>query len=243
MMDLTCMNLGEKMEAVSQIKAERETPIIGVIGASVPDSLYDELDGMGLGYKLRMHLKDQRGTIFTGGVGGVGVDTYKGVVLGTKDLRRESGNEVPDKFFLLVPETVEVGRKIIPYCPPAEYKALAKSLGKKIDMVVAGYSMGERRMYVAEVADVLIMANGGLGTLDEALLGVKNGRPVIPITSTSGAAMYLNYLVKSKSGDRLLERLAERGIDINPRKMNLDLVRPADDVEEAIEILRTVTPD
>ena len=57
---------------------QRSRPLIAVIGAAKPGPDYTRKKGVAIGYKLREFLGgDRDGTIFTGGVEGVGVDVRK----------------------------------------------------------------------------------------------------------------------------------------------------------------------
>src|SRR3989304_2801298 len=146
------------------------------------------------------------GHLFTGGVEGVGLDVYLGAAMYAKE------NKVPSKFFALIPEFNMVpvygggdeegygfvgfvgsmarptSFNQVPYDIPAAYYNTARLLGEKCKEVRAGEDMSERRAYVAAVADVLVVLNGGHGTLDEAVTAIERGVPVIVVQNTGGAA-------------------------------------------------------
>jgi glycosyltransferase involved in cell wall biosynthesis len=187
----------------SQVREKYERPIIGIIGSSWPKD-YNRADARAIGEILRRYVGSKSGTLFTGGVSGAGLDAYEGIVTACnrgKFLRRLKVQS--DKFFVLVPEECEVfinpmnrglGTMFVPYEVPEEYNLLAAATkDKQLDIVRAGTDMGERRRYVAEVGDVFVVINGGLGTLEEALFSIKNGKPVIA-SDTGGAAEILSRI-------------------------------------------------
>ena len=170
---------------LADFKREGRSPIIGVIGATFPTMPYKKHMGMKVGYVLRSYVEREEGSIFTGGVEGVGVDVYTGVTRFCIDEGIRRGELLEDGFFVLIPENIEVGSKetyrTMKYNPPDSYEALAQlSRRRELDIVRAGANMNERREKVAEVADVIITVNGGMGTLDEAVNKIrgKKGTPV-----------------------------------------------------------------
>ena len=117
-------------------------PIIGVIGATAPQNDYNRNQGIKVGYKLREAI-NSAGTIFTGGVNGVGVDVYIGVMKFCVD----HGN-LDDKFFVLIPQflTIRGTQEQISYDTPEAYHVLAALTTKgHLEIVYAGDSMDERR--------------------------------------------------------------------------------------------------
>ena len=158
---------------LEEITTEYEHPIIGVIGATVPLENYDSDDAYRLGYDLR-ELVDKKGTLFTGGVPGVGIDVYKGIIHYCLE------KKVKDKFFILFPD-MELE-------PPEEYFRLAEQTGGILNVEKAGKDMEERRNYVGGVADYLVVVNGSHGTIDEILKGLALEKPVICLENSGGAA-------------------------------------------------------
>src|SRR3989338_7902135 len=137
--------------SLEEITSKYEHPIIGVIGAACPSPDYDSQEARRLGYKLR-ELVEQGGSLFTGGVSGVGVDVYKGIV--DYCLKKK----VEDKFFVLLPD--------MEFEPPQEYFKLSKRTKNKVLRVEGmGQDMEERRTYLGAIADLLVVANGSIGTI------------------------------------------------------------------------------
>ena len=190
--------------------------------------------GMKVGYVLRSYVEREEGSIFTGGVEGVGVDVYTGVTRFCIDEGIRRGELLEDGFFVLIPENIEVGSKetyrTMKYNPPDSYEALAQlSRRRELDIVRAGANMNERREKVAEVADVIITVNGGMGTLDEAVNALKLSKRVITLPYTGGAARVLDKL-RNPIGRRI--RLASCGFgDVN---VDFDLIIPASSSEEML---------
>lgn len=192
-----------------EIASKYESPIIGIIGATSPLPDYDSDDAYRLGYELRETI-GEKGSLFTGGVAGVGIDVYRGIV----DYCVEHG--VEDKFFVLFPD-IRAG-------PPREYFILAdKTKNKRLRVERAGADMEERRSYVGAVADLLVLINGASGTLEESLKGLYLGKPIVCLQNSGGAA---EVIAKIQKGE----------IDV---RFNLDhnLIKPFDSITEIVNYL------
>ncbi len=234
-----------------KIRSEKEVPIIGIIGSTSPINPYTRNMGVDVGYELRKYLNDKKGTLFTGGVNGVGVDVYTGVLkycienYGKRVLPFKK-NIPDDRFFVLVPEEMEMPlfhgifkeenihessfTKVI-YEPPEAYTALAALSSKhKLDIIRAGENMNKRRKYVAKVADALVVVNGGYGTLDEALSLLLEGKPLITLPYSGGAAKELLDIKERKIPIAKSHRLP---LD----KLDLNLINIAHDTSELISNL------
>jgi HAD superfamily hydrolase (TIGR01484 family) len=135
---------------------------VGVIGAIHPTVDYQKEQGEVVGARLADVVRSMNGWIFTGGVGGVGVDVFRGLAA-QKDTR--------EKFLVILPEGTNVN---------SGYEEVA-GVGQEIQRQTIGVSMSGRRMGIALAANVLVVINGGAGTLDEAIVGLKNGRPVVAL--------------------------------------------------------------
>jgi len=144
---------------------------IGIIGAAAPTKGYLPQIGVELGRKLRVYLGD-KGFVFTGGVSGVGVDVYQGVV--------EASNGEEDRFFILLPEGMFAGRDYGDISPNGQVKTAH-----------FGDDMFERRIGMGKVADALIVLNGRAGTLHEAVSALENNRKVIALNyGGAGSLLY-----------------------------------------------------
>ena len=202
-------------------------PLIGILGSTRPTKDYKKKMGIDVGYVVRQHLKDRVGYVFTGGVGGVGIDAYKGVTLYCEDESNTTGVLPDDKFFILIPHRYNIrvknednlqGEKNLfstPYDPPEMYEKLG-SLSKRgsLDIVRAGSSMDERRRYVAEFADTAVVVNGGLGTLDEAFLALERGKRVITLPYSGGISVILEHILQKDSSLMFKNYLEEEQIVI-----------------------------
>ncbi len=198
---------------LEEITNKYEHPIIGVICATSPLPGYDSDDAYRLGYELR-GVVDKLGSLFTGGVSGVGIDVYRGIV----DYCLEKG--VEDKFFVLFPDR--------DFEPPQEYFKLAERTKNGILRVEkVGQDMEERRSYVGAVADLLVLVNGSVGTIDEALKGLFLGKQVVCLQNSGGAA---DVISKFKRGE----------IDI-PLNVNRELIKPFDTISEIVNYLSNNT--
>ncbi len=194
---------------LEEITSKYESPRIGIIGATSPLPDYDSDDAYRLGYELR-DVVNRKGSLFTGGVSGVGIDVYRGIV----DYCLEHG--VDDKFFVLFPN--------MKFEPPKEYSELAeKTKGGILRVERVGEDMEERRSYVGAVADLLVLVNGARGTIDEALKGLYLGKPVVCLQNSGGAAEVIS---KVKRGE----------IDI-PLDINKELIKPFDSITEIVNYL------
>ncbi|MBI2103363.1 LOG family protein [Candidatus Woesearchaeota archaeon] len=208
---------------IDTIRGEKQVPIIGVIGATNPTEEYSREMGISVGYALRKFGEDTNCSIFTGGVEGVGLDVYGGII--KYCLQNGKGD---DFFFTLIPEFdegqlnidkfTEVGmvskvRSKRAYRLPSAYHFLRSLLSPHdIAQVMVGKDMNERRKYVAEVADALVMVNGGLGTLDEAFNALKRPIPVFTLGNTGGMAEELASLRDRPIPPQLERALVEQGI-------------------------------
>ena len=185
-----------------------ELPLIGVIGATVPLHGYNSLNCRMLGYKLR-ELVNGGGTLFTGGVEGVGLDFYEGV----SDYCEE--HKTDDKFFVLFPEfNFEVNKS---------YHDLAKKTKNKILAIEKiGKDFEERRSYLAMLVDKLIVVNGSDGTMDEALKSLYFNKEVYSMAGSGGAA---DILKEIKEGKREKLPFLENLDNLYLSKSNEELIR------------------
>lgn len=238
---------------LAKIKSEFSGPRIGIIGATSPDYQYSTEIGNMAGFFARKFLDSfLNGFVFTGGVEGVGVDAFMGVSMHC--ISEKISNP---KFFVLIPSHVQVPvnpiyqeeeeddetpQKFIlqRYYLPRSYGEIKKFLdiqiGKNtiVPEVLAGESMGVRRDYVAACASVLIVVNGGNGTLDEAVSAIHTKVPVIVCRNSGGAASALADLKEGLSpSDRKYIGLYSEGI-------NKDLIHIAEDQWDIPEILSSL---
>ncbi len=198
---------------LEEITSKYKPPIIGVIGAEYPLPGYDSDDAYRLGYELREAM-GKKGSLFTGGVSGVGIDVYKGII----DYCLEKC--VEDRFFVLFPN-MEIE-------PPQEYFKLAEKLKNGVLRVERiGQDMEERRSYVGAIADLLVLINGSTGTIDEALKGLFLGKPVVCLQNSGGAA-------------DVISKLKSREIEI-PLNVDKELIKPFDSISEIINYLSNET--
>lgn len=194
---------------LEEIASKYERPIIGIVGAISPLPGYDSDDAYRLGHELR-RVVEKRGSLFTGGVAGVGVDVYAGIV----DYCSQNG--VGDKFFVLFPNISDQ--------PSEEYFALAERTKKRtLNVERAGKDMEERRTCVGALADGLVVVNGAEGSIDEVLKGLMFGKEAICLQNSGGAA---EVMAKIKKGE----------IQI-PLPLNRELIKPFDSISEAVNYL------
>ena len=163
---------------ITQIKTRYQNPNIAIIGAAAPDLDYNSVLGIKTGFFLRRLVENKPGRLFSGGVSGIGLDAYKGAIYYCMERKL-----VDDKFFLVFPD--------LPYKPPQEYFEYAAKIGKPLEIVSGGKDMLERRTKLAEVADLAVVLNGSLGTLDEALQLINRRKTIFCLNSSGGAAKYL----------------------------------------------------
>lgn len=239
---------------VYKIRENKEQPLIAIIGATVPTREYERRFGVEVGFLLRQHIESRRGTLFTGGVSGVGVDVYAGIMQYCVDeLRKQQINKkMPDdRFFVLVPgndcitfrkdlNLKEPEYESVPFEVPEAYHALGLiSERRKLDVVAAGNDLGERRAYLSQVADILIAVNGGMGTLDEALNAIENGKSVIALSYSGGAASML-HSIKDPSKVKKFKPKDIVSISRIRQDVNPNLIYVASDTQEMIQHLNSL---
>ena len=235
-----------KENLVQKIKGKYQKPIIGVIGATSPTGGYNDQIGIDIGYALRKYIHKISGNLFTGGVEGVGIDVYTGVMKFCRDQSITEGMIQDDRFFVLVPEKIvdydfESQVKIMfDYVCPSTYTVLGK-LSRKGNLTseIAGLTLAERRKYVGQVADLLVVLNGGYGTLDEAQIALRNNIPVVALTPTAGAAKILSDFKTGKLPFFIKRELTESNMDFGLNDSNL--IFPAEDLEELIGQVDLIT--
>lgn len=158
--------------------------LIAVIGASRPTKGYSSSMGRLVGYKLRESIKKDD-MIVTGGVRGVGLDVYRGVINYCKERKISD-----DQFMLIYPEIL--------IWPPLEYFDYAREINKGLEIRIEGEDMLERREKLAEICDCAVVLNGGWGTLDEVWLFLLKKKPVFGLGYSGGAASYIKKLHDGK---------------------------------------------
>ena len=224
---------------IDTIRREKQVPIIGVIGGTNPTEEYSREMGINVGYALRQLGEDITCSIFSGGVEGVGLDVYGGII----KYCLQNGKR-DDFFFTLIPELDEgqfnidkfTGSGMISKVRPKRAYHLPSLLSlNDIAQVMAGRDMNERRKYVAEVADALVMVNGGLGTLDEAFNALKRPIPVFTLGNTGGMAEELASLRDQPLSPQLERALVEQGIRSKGiHKGSIYLVSDAQDLDRQL---------
>jgi hypothetical protein len=185
---------------------------IGIIGSTTPSASYRPEMGLAAGIASRMALEQLGGGyVYTGGVEGVGVDSYGGV------LHYAYNHHVDPKFFAIIPETYtfvlnpkappkDRKLKTVAYSLPDDYlemQDLILSLHperelEEIPAFYGGKGMVDRREIIVQIADALVMLNGSNGTLDEAIRAANLGIPLIVCEYSGGAARLLSLLVQGK---------------------------------------------
>ncbi len=234
---------------VERIRREKGLPLIGVVGATVPTAPYRPKIGQQVGYNLRAYNSTVGGALFTGGVEGIGVDVYVGIMRYCIDVAKRTGDLKEDNFFVLVPthtmapfsiDLPRFRRKAIPpllhYSPPAEYSVLGSLTPKGgLDVVRAGENMTERREYVGAVADTLVVVNGGDGTLDEVIQAMQLGKKIITLPESGGTAALLGTIKKKPADPGLRQTLAK--MRISEQEINPDLIYVATDTKMILTCL------
>lgn len=218
-----------------------ERPLIAVIGATIPTKEYNATMGLDIGRAIRDNIDKHPGTIFTGGVEGVGVNVYHGVV-NHSFYYATFGRPIPKtRFFVLVPNNELVEDEITggfsnkKYEVPESYHELSKLARQELTIVRIGNNLKERRNYLAQIADVLVMINGSTGTLDEAILASKLSKKVFVLGNSGGLA---RTLVKCKEEKDYFEKLKK----IVPgarvlSEVNWDYIHPVKDTDDLIKNL------
>lgn len=162
--------------STDEILARHKRPIIAVLGSIEPDIEFELDDAVRLGYMLGEFCKEG-GTVMTGGVQGVGVAAYSGLL----DYCSESRNNI--SFFVLLPCDDNI--------QPIEYMDLASRSGHDLVIERIGRDMAERRVGLASVADIAVICNGAQGTLDEAINMLIKKKDIIVLANSGGAAKYI----------------------------------------------------
>jgi predicted Rossmann-fold nucleotide-binding protein len=177
------------------IRQETQAPRIAIIGATQPTEEYYPKQGHNVGYWLRQYIEDKKGTLFTGGVEGVGVDIYTGIIKYHLNYLLKTKKLPEERFFVLVPTNTRFRNGdnsfSLPYQIPQSYRCLPSLFNQDLKVIRAGDNMAERREYLSNVADAVVVLNGSGGTLEEAFFSLKQGKKVLPIPITGGAALDL----------------------------------------------------
>ena len=238
-------------ELVADIRESKQQPLIAIIGATVPTEGYGRGIGIEVGHLLRKHIEPRNGTIFTGGVDGVGIDAYIGVMKYCIDsLKNTPGKKISeDRFFVLVPEFDYIpmsqdlfeggGYRIVPFEVPKAYRTLgAFSARGELDVVIAGKDMEERRDYLVRVADVVIVINGGPGTLNEAVNALRNDKPVIALACSGGTASILSSVKDSFCAATNMPQGIPSTSSI--KKINTDLIYVASSTSDILRHMKAL---
>jgi len=181
---------------------------IGIIGATRPTDEYSSELGQRLGKRLRKYI-GERGFIFTGGVTGVGTDVYKGII-------EESGGR-DDRFFALLPKGIT---------PSMDYREISPS--RTVQTAYVGQDMFERRIGMGKIADLLIVLNGGYGTLHETVSAIDDGKKIIVLNHGGVGALLYN----AKLSNALSPTLIKAGL--KPEHLQNIITADLDHVENAI---------
>jgi len=120
--------------------------------------------------------------LFTGGVSGAGEKASQGAY----HYLKKKGENPLDRITSVVPQGCEPSH---PY-------------GQKLHR---GKDWGERRRELVKIADIFIVIGGGEGTRQEIAFAIGEGKPLIPIGSTSGEATRL-WQRFYQSGESLIGR-------------------------------------
>ncbi len=192
-------------QAAIAIRGKYPKPLIAAIGGGNPNVPYDIQMGLRVGQEMTVFMnKENRGTLFTGGMGGVGVDIFVGVV------KHRLFAKYPNHFFVLIPES-EVfsfqGKDELPieFREAEAYTKLAALADIPLVRERVGESLADRRVCLAATADFAICLHGTGGTLDEAASMIRRGKPVIVCEESGGISAdlcdYKERLVLSKDID------------------------------------------
>jgi len=175
--------------AVDEIRSSMQGPFIVTIGSKRPSAKYDSRFSIDLGYSLRQDINDKPGTLFTGGVTGIGVDTYIGIIKGCLDL-----NYSDDRFFVLVAEDFKPDNGYL----KAKYMHSGQT---NLNVQILGKNHIERRWHLSLISDYMITLNGESGTLEEALVGLEYGKSIITLPETGGVAELLAELKEASQSN------------------------------------------
>jgi predicted Rossmann-fold nucleotide-binding protein len=170
---------------VEELTQKHDHPIIGIIGSTIPTPSYYKRMGRDLGYLLREGLERKNGTLFTGGVAGVGVDFYSGIVEYCMD--NQTNN---DRFFCLFPDWE--------YNVDGGYTELSKLIRKEPVVERIGKDFNERREQLGRVGDVFVLLNGGEGSVHEAFCALFYNKPVLCHLESGGGVDLLYKLKKDE---------------------------------------------
>lgn len=229
---------------VKAVRGKHESPIIGIIGSSLPDYNYTAQVGVASGYIISEYCHKNNGSIFTGGVSGVGADVFTGVSLYCSKFKKKDS-----KFFVLIPEKTILNEfhqnenkemEEISFNLPKSYQIISQLTDTKITEERTGRFLSDRRLYVAEVADILVAINGGYGTLDEAILALRKNKPVLVLYGSGGAA---GALYKAKFKLRQLEKQFDH-LFIKPlSEQERNLIIPVENLSSLSTIIEFVNRD
>ena len=232
-----------------------KSPIIGIIGSTRPTKPYYQELGILVGYYLKKALHELgKGVLFTGGVTGVGVDVYAGIA--SYCIKEK----IPAEFLTIIPETYEVPLypknldyrydpgyepqfKSVKYKLPGDYNSITSLIdtyvpGDHCRIIRAGLNMEERRKHIANIPDMLVLLNGGYGTLDEAQQAVTNKIPVVVLAGSGGVS---DVLIAKKFGGQVLDPGYKEFLSPY-NKLDPQLIRVIGHPEELVGVVKTYFP-
>jgi hypothetical protein len=151
-----------------------------------------------------------------------------------------SGDMPDDKFFVLIPQfrLQRFGNlvQVSPASAAEAYYALASlSASQSLNVEYAGFDMRDRRRYFAELADTVVVVNGGAGTFEEAFNTLVQSKRVITFPESGGAARVLEQIKTRGISRSLAEELKEKGLSLDC--IRTDLIYAAGSVDEMLEQL------
>jgi HAD superfamily hydrolase (TIGR01484 family) len=190
---------------------------VAVIGATSLGEGYRQEQGEIIGGKLADLVRQMDGWIFTGGVRGVGVDVFRGLA------KREDAIK---KFVVVLPQQTSVD--------PGYQAVLGPE--QEITREIIGATMSDRRVGIALAADVLLVVNGGRGTLHEAVTALEHGRPIV-VFPYGGIG---EELYRMKEAGIIPEKFSEVGM--KPEYLSLIQLAGQETVSEAVQTAYELSP-
>ncbi len=179
------------------------------------------------GRSLREFLEGRNGSIGSVGRGGLALDLYKGVVQVCTERNLSGGEKADDRFFLVLTSDRRGGREAL----PAPFRSLAAETSDGPSVITAGPR--RYRDQLADLADILVVVNGGSGALRQANKVLMKHKPVLAVESSGGAARLLGAIRTSgRLSASLRKMLDDEGIDletipqsaVHPVQSEVDLI-------------------
>ena len=202
---------------IDYLKEEyKEKYKVAIVGGALPSLDYIPSLSYQVGRSLLSLYKERNNVVFfTGGTEGAPLDVFTGIL---EECAKENIN-INDIFFVLVPHNWSYSRRYDEELSSRNFQHSAKT-------EYCGQNMEQRRTAISQLADVLVVVNGGSGTKDETIKALKKGKRIFAVKGTKGIA---DELASRKENGSLGEFFKENEIPFE-YKSNIEVISSSQEV-------------